>query len=255
MKTILLLFIIVSCSTAQPPPQPKPTPDMVIKAAVEETLLLDPRIFPIAPQVEVRNGIVTLRGKVAKPEGRVAAEQDTLNTKHVRSVINLVNVSIPGPKIIKTEQRGTPMMNGESDIKLKAEMALEQSLTTEQRKDIDVDVEGDVVVLKGEVKNNFIKEKAWFADANVKGVDEVRNELKVRPETVTQKDQQLEEEINYGLMWNSKIEWLDDKIDVTVKDRVAMLNGEVDSQEEKKAILSEVKEAGVRKVIDRIKVL
>lgn len=242
-------MVVASC--AHRTTQPSLDTDQTIKQAVEDALMIDPRVTPLAPKVGVKKGIVVLSGSLADSRAREAAEEDALNTNNVRAVVNLMKVGE------RTKRPWAPggMEDEENEKKLRAEMALEQGLTTEQRKNIEVEVEGDVVVLKGQVRNNFIREKAWFADANVEGVDEVRNELRIVRDATSGRDKILEDEINYGLMWNPKLEWLDDKIDIRVENKIALITGEVDSKEEKQAVLLQVREAGIRKVIDRLKVI
>ncbi len=66
--------------------------DPLLKQAVMDALLFDPRVSSFNAQVDVKNGIVTLTGKVDNLKSKRAAEQDAKNTWGVWSVMNLLKI-------------------------------------------------------------------------------------------------------------------------------------------------------------------
>ena len=85
-------------STASSSPAPATRPasqiaaDDAITAAVRSRLSTNPALKPFNLAVDTHDGVVTLRGQVAKVEQRTAAQIDARAVKGVKSVANLLTV-------------------------------------------------------------------------------------------------------------------------------------------------------------------
>lgn len=70
--------------------------DAAITATVKAKLAADGDINPFNIDVDTNEGVVTLQGRVAKPEARSKAEELARETSGVKRVINLVKVGDNG---------------------------------------------------------------------------------------------------------------------------------------------------------------
>jgi osmotically-inducible protein OsmY len=123
--------------------------------------------------------------------------------------------------------------------------------------DINVDTRNGVVTLFGIVPNEAAKMAAEADARKVNGVARVVNELQVVPnakkETVTAKDDQLEDQIEKRLSDRRDLEGA--KIDVEVKNGVARLTGTVDNEMQRLAAAVAARSTpGVRAVHDELRV-
>jgi len=66
--------------------------DAAITAAVKAKLATDGNINPFNIDVDTNEGVVTLQGRVDKPEARTEAERLARETDGVKRVINLIKV-------------------------------------------------------------------------------------------------------------------------------------------------------------------
>ena len=121
--------------------------------------------------IDVHNGVVTLRGAVSNDEQREEAERIALGTKGVRSVVNELVID-PTPR---TASRAfddawiLTMVDGK--------LAVDPEV---RAMDVDVDVREGVVTLSGTVQNDAAKAEAEDLAWSVDGVKKVVNELQVR---------------------------------------------------------------------------
>lgn len=69
-----------------------PRPDAEITAAVKAEFAAAPEINPFTVEVDTRDGVVTLSGRVAAAEDRVEAERIARSVAGVRRVVNLLEV-------------------------------------------------------------------------------------------------------------------------------------------------------------------
>lgn len=140
-------------------------PDRKIQKAVEDALLYDPRVFSFDINVEVSDGVVTLRGEVDNLKARWAAALDARHTVGVAYVKNRIRVR-PG--------------EGSMDLKIKqrVERALSNNPLVE-RHDIAVEVNNGIVDLEGWVETPVERGEAEDAAARIRGVVSVDNNIKV----------------------------------------------------------------------------
>jgi osmotically-inducible protein OsmY len=87
---LVLALLSGACSTAQP--AQGPVDDASITTQVKAKLATDGDINPFNINVDTNEGVVTLQGRVKKPETRTKAERYARETGGVKKVINLVKV-------------------------------------------------------------------------------------------------------------------------------------------------------------------
>jgi osmotically-inducible protein OsmY len=84
-----LLAAALGCASAAGGP---PRPDAEIAADVEARLATAPEINPFTVAVDVRDGVVTLSGRVAGADDRARAEKLAREVPGVRRLVNLLEV-------------------------------------------------------------------------------------------------------------------------------------------------------------------
>jgi osmotically-inducible protein OsmY len=107
---------------------------------------------------------------------------------------------------------------------------------------IDVEVDNGVVTLSGTVKNLLAKERAVRLTRTVKGVVSVIDRINIEAPPVS--DGELRGDVKNALLWDPATEAYE--IDVDVRDGTVILDGQVDSWDEKELAAKVVK--GVRGV-------
>lgn len=137
--------------------------------------------------------------------------------------------------------------DGTSDTWKKASLVTTYTLNRQLNPfDIDVDVNDGVVTLRGSVESAVERDLAEELARGVDGVREVKNELRIDPETYTRRsdtasndgrtfmqtveDANLTAQVKSQLLWNSEIGGLG--IDVDTRGGVVSLSGSVDSEAE-----------------------
>jgi hyperosmotically inducible protein len=176
------LTVIPAMAAAQSSP---PTIEQKTKAAAEKTgayakdawltsktkiaLYADERVSANEVKVETRNGVVTLRGKVATDAEKRAAEEVAKGVDGVASVKNQLQV-VPASarKVVDAK---------DDDLKttVKARISREARL---KGSDIDVRADNGVITLTGDVKDIVARVRASEIARGVPGVKAVKNELK-----------------------------------------------------------------------------
>lgn len=206
--------------------------DAQIKKAVKDAMFQDPRVLSFNPTVDVTAHIATLSGTVTSLKAKRAAEQDARNTVGVYSVTNKLRVeSLP--------------VRSDADLArdVRTMLAIDPLV---DRYRIAVSADKGVVTLGGSV--NALYER-WFAEdiaSRIKGVVDVRNELKVRS-NMASNDAALKQKIERRISSNPTFD-ADDRVNVTVSDSVATLRGVVDSLSEKMLATNEALGGGAKAV-------
>lgn len=206
--------------------------DEDIKRAVHDAFLYDPRVWAFAPDVQVRFGIVTLRGIVDNLDAKQAAEEDAYNTIGVKSVRNYLKVR--PVKRVDDETIATQVRTRLSNHPLF------------DRFEIGVSVLDGVVYLTGEVDNDIEIARALATAAKVKGVVEVKNRLKVGDGWTWSADYDIKDAIEDELWWSPFID--EDQVQVKVHNGIATLTGTVDSWFEKRMATDNAFEGGAKSV-------
>lgn len=245
--TTFLFLINVSAQTAAPPEDKaadrreeagdqaekdrseKDKEDQETKRAVQRALWAAKSVPENAISVNVDDGIVRLEGQVDNMIARQRAERVAESTRGVLSVSNLIRVN----------KSNIP----DTEISADVTQALADDPIADAW-DVVVQVDDGVVNLKGTVESYAEKLAATDVAMNVKGVRDVRNDI--RTSIVDVDDKALQKRIESRLAWNG---WIDaDKIDVEVDNGKVDLAGSVGSAYEQRLAWQNAWIPGVRQV-------
>lgn len=208
-----------------------------IREALINAFSYDPRVGQ-APEVEVNDGVVTLRGPIHSLQAKRAAEEDALNTVGVRNVRNVLKVQSPDG-----------MSDGEIGNSIRKAWERNPYLT---RLGLDVTVFDGTAYLAGTVGSNFEKDQAEEAAASVQGVTEIINRLQVNAPWVGKQDSEIREDVKEQLWWSPFVD--SDSITVSVDHGVVTLEGTVGSWQEWRIASENAVEGGARSVRNNLAV-
>lgn len=212
--------------------------DLQLQRAVKDALLYDPRVRGHRIDVRVRQGAVSLVGKVGSLTARRFAEEDARNTLGVRRVRNHLKVRVPkwpgDPQITERAQKALSRDSEVSDSGIRASSHF------------------GTIFLTGQVSSPYEKARAERVVANVTGVLEVENRLSVEPGAAVKPDEEIAEDLQRRLRWSPLLEAA--RVDVTVESGRAKLSGEVDSWQEREAAARHAAQAGAREVLNQLRV-
>jgi len=187
--------------------------DEQIKKDVVDQIYWDGRVDASKVNVEVKDGRVTLIGKVPNYSAFHAAEDDAWAIPKVIAVDNLMEV----------EYKGEVSIPSDEEIKSNIEnMLMWNSYINEAS--IDVSVQDGIVKLEGSVESLWKKIRAEEIAYDMRGVIEVINELAVVP-TKDIVDQVIAEDIVEAIERNAFVRA--DSVDVEVENGKVTLSGEV----------------------------
>lgn len=191
--------------------------DAQLKQAVMDELDWESSINSTGIGVAVRNGIVTLSGKVANYYEKAAAEKAVRRVKGVKAVVEDIETNIH-----KDSER--------SDEEI-AEAAIRQLAWHAQvpENEILIKVEDGIITLEGTVDQNYQREAAKKAVSNLSGVSGVFNFIKLKPSA---QPADLKHKIREAFERNALIDANHVKVDLD-QHRV-ILSGDVQSWAEKK---------------------
>lgn len=145
----------------------EPEPDAAIAARVRTALGAEVLVDPAKIVVQVTDGIVTLSGVAPTDAARLAAGRVADETRGVRAVRNLVQVSD------QDEVRSETTLEGMVLRRLQRAQGLEIS-------DLRVAVDEGVVFLSGTAPDDRTQDRAAALAADVEGVIEVKNLIEVQ---------------------------------------------------------------------------
>jgi osmotically-inducible protein OsmY len=212
-------------------------PAQKIESAVRDAFRHDPRLRPFHIYIELRDGIVTLRGTVETLEIKTVAEDDARNVVGVWQVRNLIEV---GP--------GEPV--DDEVVARNVREALRRDPYVDQRL-IDVSFDEGTVQLAGESGSRVEKERAVSAASRVRGVVAVdADALAIVENGRTKSDSAIENDIEQLLVWSPYVDA--GEVSVRVEDGLAILTGTVDTKRDRQAVLEKVLEAGARAAKDEL---
>jgi osmotically-inducible protein OsmY len=206
--------------------------DKEIRKALEAAFLYDPRVMSFNPKIEVNDGTVTLKGTVDNLKAKQSAEEDAKNVVGVRRVKNH----------LKVQPLSTPT---EKDLKQEIEGALLADPFVD-RYDVNVSVSYGVVYLSGKVNTNFEKYRAEWVTEGIRGVVAVFNNLDYNYEWKWKRDSEIKDNVEEQLRWSLYVD--QDDIDVTVKNGVVTLAGEVSTWGEYNVVKKNAYEGGAKDV-------
>ena len=196
---------------AASPAKAQPFSDRDILLAIESEFQFDPAVESRLIDVAVKDGIVTLTGKVENLLVREQAAEVAGGIRGVRSVSNQIIVE--------------PIGRSDKEIQNDVNRALARNPTTESFQ-VNASVENGVVLVSGKADSWAERDLATTIAKNVRGVREIRNNTEVvfaksRP------DQEIERDVRSRLVWDTLVD--DELIFVDVNDGVVFLKGTVGS--------------------------
>jgi osmotically-inducible protein OsmY len=240
-------------------------PDEEIKEAVEDTLLLDPRVPKEKVRLSVENGKVRLTGKVYGIQAKRAAERDARRTLGVHCVENRLRVKPP-----------SEISDAAVEENIRDALRLDPYIVDEST--ITVSVRNGIVRLEGEATSLFEKMRADVAAAGIRGVAHVMNRLQVRdasdplvfdpylgdwythdfgryekePRCKALDDRVIQHRIDRNLVWSPYVSEID--VDVSVELGAATLEGEVKTWAERRAAVRAALNGGAQQMINKVTV-
>jgi len=196
---------------------------------------------------QVRQGVVTLTGKVATPYQKERATSDCLSVVNVREVKNYLDIGVAGD--VGVRKKAPAPSDEELGKSVRAE--LYQDLRVVGPHEIEVEATSGHVVLRGTVPSFSQKRLATRDAQEVVGVIWVNNLLSV--DTEWREDENLREDIQFALDSDSTLAGWDIKIRVI--QGVVTLSGDVKSPHQKEhatEVASRI--LGVRDVLNHLEV-
>lgn len=148
--------------------------DTWIKASIVTRYTVNKHLNPFKIDVDVNQGAVTLRGKVAKKIDKDLAEQIALGVEGVRDVHNKLTVDGNAAKASSSGGVMDTVRDSAITAKVKSKLLLNDNT---HGLDIKVDTTGRVVTLKGNVSSDAERQLAEQITRNTDGVTDVRNDL------------------------------------------------------------------------------
>ena len=196
---------------------PAPSAD-ALKKAVQATLNRDTRVDELDISIKASYGHVTLDGSVPNRYQKRVAGQDARDVVGVGWVMNNL--------FVLADRREDWAIRDDVAFNLNTDYILHGF-------DIGVKVKDSVVTLSGSTHAWYEKLHAENLAADVRGVKRVINTIKVDWDR-RYSDAALAKEVKSRLKWNWTTHSVYDKIDVTVKNGVAILDGEVNRWSERR---------------------
>jgi len=152
-------------------PTKEPVTDSWLTSKTKIALFADGRVKGRQINVETKNGVVMLRGKVDTDEAKSAAEETAKGIDGVKSVKNELQV-VPPAKREAIEEKDDAITDH-----VKREIAKDSRLNKSK---IDIKTNAGVVSLTGEVPDLTTSAKASWTAWKVSGVKSVKNDLTVK---------------------------------------------------------------------------
>jgi osmotically-inducible protein OsmY len=140
---------------------------------IEEELICEPSVDPMAIGVAVYDGVVTLAGHVASHAEKVAAEHAAARVHGVKAIVSKLEVEASDSSHPTDEEIARAAVN----------ILSWNSLVPADR--ITVEVERGWVTLEGNVDWRYQKTAAYEALCNLKGVKGMNDKVYVKPSTLT----------------------------------------------------------------------
>jgi osmotically-inducible protein OsmY len=217
--------------------------DEQIEEAVRDAFLYDPRVISFDPEIDVDDGVVTLRGVVHNVRAKKAAEEDARRVVGVWRVVNHLKVR--------------PEIGVNEDIlaqRVREALARDAYVN---RYDVTVITHNGEVDLYGTVDSDFEKKRAATVAARIPGVVIVDNHLVSEAAAdlsslAEKSDWEIEKDIQNELFWSPFVD--DAEVRVSVDDGLVTLTGTVDTWWERQEAREQALEGGAVAVINRLQV-
>jgi osmotically-inducible protein OsmY len=209
-----------------------------IKNSIKDAFNYAPRVSPFSIDCKVDNGTATLTGTVNNLKAKKKAAQVAENTIGVWRVKNHLKVR---PDI----------MLGDDALERKVRKAIDKDPYLEHFK-LRVDALNGRVTLSGDVSSKFQRKRAEEIAWEVKGVVEVINNINYEHQLITKDDWELKLDVQEQISWSPLVN--SDDVDVSVDNGVVILEGAVDSWNDRLAAENNALQAGAKEVINNLKV-
>ena len=236
-------------------------PDSEIRDAIEAAFHNNPRLFSFKPEVEVKNGAVTLTGTVDNLMSKQTAEVEAGNVTGVRRINNFLKV--------RPENRPS-----DRQIERSVRSALDGAARLDDDQ-IEARALNGKVYLSGTVESYSERIQAHNITSGIMGVIAVENGLDV-PYTIydegfsfsrypyrygydlnfpgallKKSDAELRERVEDQMFWSPFVDA--DEVKVSVSDGVVTLSGRVDSVQEGGSAVKNAYDAGAASVRNMLK--
>jgi osmotically-inducible protein OsmY len=230
MKTIPLILIAAFLMIPKSPALSAAPDDSEIEKGVATAFLDFEPTSSLDVEVEVKDGILTLRGQVDSLVVKNLADEAAGTIRGVRGIVNHLEV--------KEVNRGDDVIEGD----LSRLFSLHHP---EQKEVFQYRVNDGVVTLIGTVRSFSLKRLAEKTTAIVIGVRSVVNDLRVEPLNQPD-DDEIRQQIDLLLKINPSVK--DQFVKISIHDGVANVNGAVDSYAEKNRLISAVEVSGAHTI-------
>ena len=157
--------------TAEPQSGAVEVKDSWITSKAKMKLVADKRTKARQIKVETQSGVVTLRGKVASPDERAAAEEVTKGVDGVKSVRNTLEI------VPQVNRKAADAKDDEIARSIRDRLAADEQLKSTT---IRVRADNGMVTLMGSVPTIKVKDRAAELARKTPGVRAVRNELQLK---------------------------------------------------------------------------
>ena len=232
--------------------------DEQITAAVSQGLDNNPLVDEGQVTVQTINGVVTLDGRVQTQAAKEAAEENAYARAGVTKVVNNLQVDPDAdhPQAAEERLKAAEADAMEKDQEPIAEKGIQTSIDDLKRdpvitdNDIDVQQNGETVILFGVVASEEAREAIQNRAADIPGVRKVDNNIQIMNANEQLADAEIKEGIESEYFWSIFVDGGDIQIDV--REGVARLTGEVDSREEWLSAMENAYEGGARKVENQL---
>ena len=209
--------------------------DQALTNNVTEELLWDPKVDNSAIAVSADGGEITLRGTVGTFREKREAKKDAARVYGVKSVNNELEV-----RLLDEHRR--------EDADLRGDVLQAFALDYLIPASVDAKVRDGLVTLKGSVDWQYQREEADFVAANVLGVIDVLDEIKVKTKA---KAKAVKDDIRSAFERNAALDA--DDLSVTTSNGTVKIKGAVNSwAEHDEAVSAAWAAPGVTDVDDRI---
>lgn len=206
--------------------------DGEITAAVETSLYRDPGVSPADIHVTTTDGIVELTGSAGNLLTKRRAVRVAEAVKGVRAVSERLELKLTD--------------RPDQDLKNQVESTLLLD-TAVQSKGVKVTVRGGIVTLTGGVPSYQQRDLCQWLTEGVGGVREVENHLHIE-QRVARTDAEISSDVESRLRWDALVNH--GLIEVSVRDAVVSLRGQVASAAERRRAASDAWVRGAERVDD-----
>ena len=209
--------------------------DQALTNNVTEELFWDPKVDNAAIAVSADGGVITLRGTVGSFREKQEAKKDAARVYGVKSVNNELEV-----RLLDEHRR--------EDADLRGDVLQAFALDYLIPATVDAKVRDGLVTLKGSVDWQYQREEADFVAANVLGVIDVFDEIKLKAKP---KANAVKDDIRSAFQRNAALDA--DALSVTTANGTVKIKGAVNSwAEHDEAVSAAWAAPGVTDVDDRI---